>query len=262
MKEVHLFYAPDIALTNELPADEANHAIRVLRLKEGDNLLITDGKGTFYEAEIATATSKRCTVLLHDTYTELPLWNGRIELALAPTKNNDRIEWFAEKATEIGIDRIAFIHCANSERKIIKTERIEKTVVSAMKQSHKARKPEVADIVAFKQFIGQPFDGQKFIAHCYHQSQVDAIDDSHPEGQAKLYSTHSPQKPFLADELTANGSALVLIGPEGDFTLEEVRAAQAAGFRPISLGESRLRTETAALVAVHLMYISKRQQNV
>ncbi len=235
MKEVHLFYAPDIAETHELPADETGHAVRVLRMKEGDELLATDGKGRFYNCRITLASPKHCAVEILSSTEGERLWQGSIRIAVAPTKNMDRMEWFAEKATEIGLDGIALLNCKNSERRIVKTERLEKTVISATKQSHKAMKPTIEDMTDFKKFIAQPHNGQKFIAHC-----------------------HEGEKPFLADLLTPDGDALVLIGPEGDFSQEEVSAAIAAGFRPISLGKSRLRTETAALVAVHLMNLAKK----
>lgn len=238
MKEVHLFLAPDVAQTRELPAEEAAHAVRVLRMKEGDEVLITDGKGHFYEAEISVASAKHCGVNLLRTYDGEPLWNGEIHLAVAPTKNMDRIEWFAEKATEIGLDRIVFLNCKNSERKVIKTERVEKIVVAATKQSHKSWKPEVEEMVHFDTFVRQPFDGQKFIAHCW---------------------TDPSEMPFLGDVVDCHSRTLVLIGPEGDFSQEEVKTAIAAGFQPISLGKSRLRTETAALVAVHLANLAKRK---
>jgi 16S rRNA (uracil1498-N3)-methyltransferase len=152
----------------------------------------------------------------------------------------DRTEWLAEKATEIGMNKLSFVLCDNSERKVIKTERVEKIVVSATKQSHKATKPEVAEMIPFKKFITQDFKGQKFIAHCY-----DNIPDTPNE------------KPFLGDVINATNDALVMIGPEGDFSISEVQQAIAAGFTPIHLGKSRLRTETAGLVAVHLMYVKK-----
>ena len=237
MKEVHLFLAPDIATTHELPAEEAAHAIRVLRMKEGDEVIITDGNGFFYEGEIGLASLKHCSVNIEKTYEGERLWNGKIHLAVAPTKNMDRIEWFAEKATEIGFDTLTFLNCKNSERKVIKTERVEKIVVAATKQSHKAWKPTVEEMIAFDKFISQPFEGQKFIAHCW---------------------TDPAEMPFLADVVDNQSPALILIGPEGDFSQEEVQKAIAAGFQPISLGKSRLRTETAALVAVHLANLAKR----
>lgn len=227
---MHVFYTPDIAVDGELPEEEAGHCLRVLRLGVGDEVMLTDGKGFFYKAVITTATGKRCQVKVVETIGQAPLWNGHLHLAMAPTKNMDRIEWFAEKATEIGFDELSFVNCRFSERKVIKTERIEKIVVSAVKQSLKARKPLVNELTDFGKFIQQKFEGQKFIAHCY-------------EGD----------KPLLKDVLIPGKDAVVLIGPEGDFSPEEVQKAEAAGFRAISLGKSRLRTETAALVAVHIM---------
>ncbi len=249
MKETHIFYAPDYTPANAtLPADEAAHAVRVLRMREGDEILVADGRGTFYKAAITLATPKRCETAVQDSWADTKLWQGEIRLAVAPTKNMDRLEWFAEKATEIGVDRISLLNCDFSERKVVKTERLERIVVSAMKQSHKAFKPIVDEMVPFRQFVSQPFDGQKFIAHCYSPEEVDDA------GQA----VHLSGRNFLGDKVGATDASLVLIGPEGDFGIEEVNYAISQGFQPISLGESRLRTETAALVAVHLMYLAKR----
>ena len=227
---MHLFYTPDIAHSNELPPDEAAHALRVLRLKVGDELTLTDGMGCFYRAEIAVADNKHCLVNVLETLPQPALWKGHLHLALAPTKNMDRMEWLAEKATEIGFDELTFLNCRYSERRVIKLERIEKIVVSAVKQSLKARMPQLHELTDFDKFIRQPFSGQKSIAHCY-----------------------PGEKPLLKDILHPEEDALVLIGPEGDFSEEEVALAIENGFQPISLGASRLRTETAALVAVHLM---------
>lgn len=227
---MHVFYTPDIATSPELPEEEAGHCLRVLRLGVGDEVMLTDGRGYFYRAVISAATGKRCQVRVTETIEQEPFWRGHLHLALAPTKNMDRMEWLAEKATEIGFDELTFLNCRFSERKVIKTERIEKIVVSAVKQSLKARKPVVNELTDFQRFVAQDFPGQKFIAHCY-------------EGE----------KPLLQDVLEPGKDALVLIGPEGDFSPEEVAQAEAAGFQPISLGKSRLRTETAALVAVYLM---------
>ena len=227
---MHVFYTPDILIREELPEEEAAHAVRVLRLQPGDEVMLTDGVGNFYRAEITPASQKRCLVQILETLPQAPLWKGHLHLAMAPTKNMDRTEWFAEKATEIGFDELTFLNCRYSERKIIKTERIQKILVSAMKQSLKARLPKLHEMTTFQQFITQPFSGQKFIAHCY-------------EGE----------KPLLQEVLRKGEDALVLIGPEGDFSEEEVQKALENGFQPISLGRSRLRTETAALVACHLM---------
>lgn len=227
---MHVFYTPDILQRAELPEDEALHCIRVLRLKQGDEIFLTDGKGFFYKAEIDMVSGKRCLVSVKETISQEQHWAGYLHIAMAPTKNMDRTEWFAEKATEIGFNELTFLNCRFSERKVIKTERIEKILVSAVKQSLKATVPVLNEMTDFTKFIEKDFPGQKFIAHCY-------------EGE----------KPLLRDVLRRNEDALVLIGPEGDFSPEEVEKALAKGFIPISLGKSRLRTETAALVACHTM---------
>lgn len=227
---MHVFYTPDIQTRPELPEEEAAHAIRVLRLEAGDEVTLTDGKGCFYRAEISAASNKRCPVNILKTLPQEPLWQGHLHLAMAPTKNMDRTEWFAEKATEIGFDELTFLNCRFSERKVIKTERIRKILVSAIKQSLKARLPKLNEMTDFNRFVRQPFGGQKFIAHCY-------------EGE----------KPLLKDIVHRGEDALILIGPEGDFSEEEVKLAVEQGFRPVSLGRSRLRTETAALVACHIL---------
>ena len=227
---MHVFYTPDIAVTCEMPEEEAAHCLRVLRLGVGDEVMLTDGKGCFYKAVISAASGKRCQVKVTETIEQEPLWNGHLHLAMAPTKNMDRIEWLAEKATEIGFDELSFLNCRYSERKVIKTERVEKIVVSAVKQSLKARKPVVNEMMDFARFVKQDFAGQKFIAHC-----------------------NDGETPLLKEILVPGEDALVLIGPEGDFSPEEVKLAESLGFRSISLGKSRLRTETAALVSVHIM---------
>ena len=227
---MHIFYTPDIENSHELPEEEAAHALRVLRLQPGDEVMLTDGKGNFHRARISLAAHKRCLVDILETLPQPPLWSGHLHIALAPTKNMDRTEWFAEKATEIGIDELTFLNCRYSERKVLKTERIAKILVSAVKQSLKARTPRLNEMTDFKTFIRQPFQGQKFIAHC-----------------------HEGEKTPLKDLVRKGEEAVVLIGPEGDFSEEEVRLAEEAGFIPVSLGPSRLRTETAALVACHIL---------
>ncbi|MBP6065749.1 16S rRNA (uracil(1498)-N(3))-methyltransferase [Bacteroides sp.] len=229
---MHIFYTPDIQTKAELPEEEAQHCTRVLRLTTGDEITLTDGKGNFYRALISAATNKRCMVTIEETTYQEPLWSGHLHIAMAPTKNMDRNEWFAEKATEIGIDELTFLNCRYSERKVMKNERVEKILISAIKQSLKARIPKLNPMTDFNTFIEQTFDGQKFIAHCY-------------EGE----------KPLLKEVLKRGESALVLIGPEGDFSEEEVKKAINKGFIPISLGKSRLRTETAALVACHTLHL-------
>lgn len=234
MKEERYFYQPDIE-AGELTKEDTQHAVRVLRMKEGDEMWLMDGKGTFYRAQITVASNHRCTYKVVDQVPQSPVWKGHIHLAVAPTKLNDRIEWFAEKATEIGLDELSFLDCQFSERRTLKTERIDKIVVAAMKQSRKAWKPVVNNMEAFSQFVSRPFDGDKFICHCY-------------EGE----------KPNLFDVLTPGHDALVMIGPEGDFSIDEVRQAEAQGFKSVTLGKSRLRTETAALVAVHMMQLKNQ----
>lgn len=163
---MHVFYTPDIQKTNELPEEEAQHCTRVLRLSIGDEITLTDGKGSFYKAEITVATNKRCLVAIKETIFQKPLWPCHLHIAMAPTKNMDRNEWFAEKATEIGFDELTFLNCRFSERKVIKNERIEKILISAIKQSLKARLPKLNEMTDFNKFINQEFKGQKFIAHC------------------------------------------------------------------------------------------------
>ena len=232
---MHIFYTPDIQNSPELPEEETAHAVRVLRLQPGDEVMLTDGTGNFYRARISLIAHKRCLVDIVETVPQPPLWSGHLHIAMAPTKNMDRTEWFAEKATEIGIDELTFLNCRYSERKVLKTERIAKILVSALKQSLKARLPRLNEMTDFKTFIQQPFSGQKFIAHC-----------------------HEGEKTPLKDVVHKGEEVVVLIGPEGDFSEEEVHLAEEAGFIPVSLGPSRLRTETAALVACHILNLKNQ----
>ena len=229
---MQIFYTPDIAANPELPEEEAGHCIRVLRLTEGDEILLTDGKGVFYKAAISRAHHTHCEVSILESWQQPALWNFRLHIAVAPTKNMDRMEWFAEKATEIGIDAITCLNCRFSERREIKPARLEKILVSAMKQSQKATLPQLEGMTDFKSFVSQPFDGRKFIAHCENGDKT------------LLKQTYRPGE-----------NVLVLIGPEGDFSPEEIELALKKGFEPISLGESRLRTDTAALVACHTIHV-------
>lgn len=229
---MQIFYTPDIDIKQELTEEESGHCVRVLRLKEGDEILLTDGKGFFYKATITNAHPKLCEFEIIETIKQEALWPFYLHIAVAPTKNMDRMEWFAEKATEIGIDAITCLNCRFSERKEVKTARLEKILVSAMKQSQKATLPVLTGMTDFKKFVQQPFDGRKFIAHC-------------EEGEKLL----------LKDTYKPGENALVLIGPEGDFSPEEIKLAIENGFEPISLGKSRLRTETAALVACHTLQV-------
>ncbi|EFC68970.1 RsmE family RNA methyltransferase [Prevotella sp. oral taxon 317] len=240
MKETRYFYVPDAASTNELPAEEAAHASRVLRLESGDEVFLIDGTGCFFKAQLTLVTKGRC---LYDIVERLPqekTWNGRIAVAMAPTKVIDRVEWTLEKATEIGIDEFSLLNCAFSERRNVKLERLDKIVVAAVKQSRKAWKPLLNDLQPFENFVKQPRKGAKYIAHCY--AEID-------------------KKDLYGELLQLNGDeeVTILIGPEGDFSIDEVRLAMSKGYVPISLGQSRLRTETAALAATMIAQLAFRK---
>jgi len=236
MKEERYFYQPDIEV-GELTKEDTQHAVRVLRMKEGDELWLMDGRGVFYRAEISAASNHKCAYHILETLPQERTWLGHLHIAMAPTKLNDRTEWMAEKATEVGVDEFSFLDCQFSERRNLKTERIDKIVVSAMKQSHKAWKPMVNDMQSFSQFVKEERKGQKYICHCY-------------EGE----------RPNLFDVLKREEDATVMIGPEGDFSIEEVRLAESLGWKSVSLGKSRLRTETAALMAVTMMQLKNQIQ--
>lgn len=242
MKEIRFFYDPQIS--GELPEDEAKHATRVLRLSAGDELMLMDGNGIFFRAEITVADNHRCLYRILEDMPQERAWEGHIHLAMAPTKLNDRVEWFAEKATEIGMDELSFLDCRFSERRIIKCERIDKILISAVKQSHKAWKPVLNEMTSFERFVKAERKGDKFICHCYDQEDIE-------EGT---------EKPSLMDVLKRGVASTVLIGPEGDFSVDEVKLALQHGYRSVSLGTSRLRTETAALVAVHMMQLINQKR--
>lgn len=243
MKEVRYFYVPDAANQVELPAEEATHALRVLRLKGGDEIFLMDGEGSFFRAEVTAASSKRCLYEIKEEMPQQRAWKGHIHLAIAPTKMMERIEWMAEKATEIGFDKLSFLNCQFSERKVVKTPRIDKIVISAVKQSHKAWKPVVNELVSFKEFIQTPRPGRKVICHCYE------------EVEKKDFFTEISG---IQNADAPDADITVLVGPEGDFSIDEVRLALENGYESVSLGTSRLRTETAGLVAVHMAHIARR----
>lgn len=227
---MQLFYNPEIVKTTQeivFSKEESRHIVRVLRKKEGDVLHITNGKGFLFSAEILVASDKKCIANIIQTEEKQKPWKYYLHVAIAPTKNNDRLEWFLEKATEIGIDEITPIICQNSERKVVKLERLEKIVQSAMKQSLKFTLPKLNEPVKFSQFINQEFEGDVCIAHC-----------------------EPSEKKGLKEVVQLNTNITILIGPEGDFSSEEIKKAIDNNAIAISLGESRLRTETAGLVAV------------
>lgn len=240
MKETRFFYVPNAGQENEMPTEEALHALRVLRIKSGDEINLMDGVGNFYRAEVTLAATKRCLYEVKEVLPQQPAWHGHVHLAIAPTKVMDRIEWMAEKATEIGFDELSFLNCKFSERKTMRTVRLDKIVISAVKQSHKAWKPIVNQMVSFKEFIAQPRKGRKFICHCYEEFE-------------KVDLKTELQKPYGED-----ADVTVLVGPEGDFSVDEVKLAIANGYESASLGTSRLRTETAGLMSVAMANLTRR----
>ena len=232
---MQLFYAPQITLPEyTLAEEESKHAIKVLRLSVGDTLHITDGRGTLHLCQVVSDSAKHCTVRVLESQHEFEKRNYTLTMAVAPTKNIDRYEWFLEKATESGVDNFVALESEHSERRIIKPERELKVITAAVKQSLKAYHPTLEDMTDFKKFVTRDFDGRKFIAHC---------------GEA------IKGKSYLASTLAAGENAVILIGPEGDFSPEEVRLAVENGFEEITLGTQRFRTETAAVMAVAMVAI-------
>ncbi|MEI6753876.1 MAG: 16S rRNA (uracil(1498)-N(3))-methyltransferase [Paludibacter sp.] len=221
-----LFYCPTIATITILSEEESQHAVKVLRLQTGDEIAVVDGVGGYYKARITNPHPKHCGFEIVETNTHFGKRNYKLHIAIAPTKNIERLEWFIEKATEIGIDEITPVICRYSERKFVKEERLEKIIVSAAKQSVKAYFPVLNPVCTFEELLKNHAASQKFIAHCY--------DD---------------EKKLLQNEIKKASDVLILIGPEGDFSKEEVQNAILKGFVPVSLGDSRLRTETAGIVA-------------
>jgi 16S rRNA (uracil1498-N3)-methyltransferase len=225
-----LFYTPDLAGSRHtLPEEESRHAVRVLRLVEGDAVQLTDGRGNLHTARIVSASPKRCEVEIVSTQADYGRRPYTLTLAVAPTKNSDRFEWFLEKATEIGVDRIVPLECERSERRAYKTDRGNKVIESAMKQSLQAFHPRLDELTRLADVLKTPFAGDRFIAHC----------------------AAAAEKRSLRESVKKGGGTLILIGPEGDFSPQEIDAARRAGFGEVSLGASRLRTETAALAACH-----------
>lgn len=227
---MQLFYTPDITTNSKqytFSKEESKHIVRVLRKKENDVLHITNGKGYVFSAQITLADQKNCMVHIESYAFQEPK-KYQLHLAVAPTKMNDRFEWFLEKATEIGIDTITPILCDRSERKVIKTERFEKIIQAATKQSLSAYFPKLKPLTSFTDFIKNNTDAQLFIAHCEEDN-----------------------KQSLKQVLAVEKDVTILIGPEGDFSPKEIQLALENNYAPITLGDTRLRTETAAIVACH-----------
>ena len=231
-------FAPDLtpaAATYQLSEEESKHAVRVLRLNEGDAIDLLDGRGGLYTATVAAANPKRCQLRIthHETVAPRPYFT---HVAVAPTKNLDRMEWFVEKAVEIGVERISFLRCARSERRELKLERLEKIAISALKQSGQAWLPQLDELVDYAAFVAGVAPGTTFIAHL-----------------------EAGERTALAQVASAGLGCCVLIGPEGDFTPAEINLALGRGIRPVTLGTSRLRTETAALAAVFTAHLARPQ---
>lgn len=222
------FYAPDIESVCTLPEEESVHCSRVLRLRQGDLIEVVDGKGHVYSCEILNAHPKHTDLKIISKNAQQLHWSPTITLAVAPTKNMDRMEWLVEKAVEIGVNKLVFINCHNSVRRVVKGERIRKIIVSAMKQSLKAAIPEFVELIDIKDFLTQKDSSIKFVGYC----------DSETERQD--FST------------VYNGCSdiTIMIGPEGDFTEEEIKTAIDVGYLPVTFGNTRLRTETAALFSL------------
>lgn len=252
MKEERYFLVPEAETSNQLPQDEATHALRVLRMKEGDEFYLMDGKGKIFHAQVTLAQGKHCHYEIIETLSPEKDWHGHLHIAMAPTKMMDRVEWMVEKSTEVGCDEFSFLLCKFSERKQMRSDRVDKIVVSATKQSRKPWKPLVNDLQSFADFINTPREGLKFICHCYNEiERTDFYEEitkttAEPQQDCPLSSKH-------ANDIT------VLVGPEGDFSIEEVQMAIKAGYKSVTLGKSRLRTETAGLSAVMMMQLARRK---
>lgn len=224
---MQLFFAENLESDfYELPTEESRHCVRVLRMGAGDTLWLTDGRGTLCRATIVAPHDKACSVEIVERIEHYQQRNHRLHIAVSPTKNMARMEWFIEKAVEIGIDEITPIICDHSERCVLKADRMEKIIISAMKQSLKAYKPTLNAPTPLHQLLSAPFDGIKMICHCEEN-----------------------QRTPLREAYRPGHNALILIGPEGDFSNDEITTALSMGYSPVTLGDCRLRTETAALYA-------------
>lgn len=233
------FYTPDIEERGTMPPEESMHCCRVLRMRAGDKVQTVDGCGHAYLCTILDPNPKG-VVLEIDSFTNEPKhWKGKLTLAVAPTKNADRMEWLAEKAVEMGIDEIVLLKCEHSERKVMKLERLKKIMISAMKQSLKATLPKLYGPIDIMDFLKENRFGIKVFGYCS------------PEVERRDFN----------DVYSSNSDLTVLIGPEGDFSEKEVEIAMNAGYVPVTFGESRLRTETAGIYAVAAFHILANSQN-
>lgn len=235
------FYIPDIESTLRLPEEEAGHCFRVLRHRVGDEIAVTDGRGKRFLCRLTDDDRKNASVEIISLEYIPDHWNGRIILAVAPTKNVDRMEWLVEKAVEIGVSEIVLLKCDRSERKMLKTARLQKIMVSAMKQSLKARLPLISDTVPFDEFVKRVSrEGiQRFVGYCA------------PELEKLLFSK----------AMNPDGDIALMIGPEGDFSEREIKGALDNGFRAVTFGDTRLRTETAAIAGLCQIHTVKQLNN-
>lgn len=237
---MQLFYVPDLVPpVATLSEEESRHCVRVLRMERGDTVYITDGRGDLFCCRIIDADPRGCRAEVVSVRHDFERPPYRLTLAVAPTKNAERYEWFLEKATEVGLSRVIPLETQHSERRVFRPARAEKVLTAAMKQSIKAFRPELSTLTSFREAASMPFEGRKFIAHCAPSSA--------PEGKAYLPSTLRPGE-----------DVLIFIGPEGDFSAEEIAFARAHGFEEITLGRQRLRTETAAVVAAVMVSVANR----
>jgi 16S rRNA (uracil1498-N3)-methyltransferase len=226
---MNLFYSKEIEKNFiTLSEEESRHVVKVLRAEAGEKIFVTDGNGRLFKTQIADNKSRKCVLQITEELPPAPLPVYHLHIAIAPTKNHDRMEWFAEKATEIGLSEITPVVCHHSERKSINSERLERILISAMKQSGRFFLPRLNEAVAFDNFVTRKFESSKYIASCMNE-----------------------EKKLLQHVYTPRNNALILIGPEGDFNNEEIKNAKANGFIPVSLGANRYRTETAAMMACH-----------
>ena len=231
---MQIFYAPDISSdTYVLDENESRHIIRVLRMKRGEDVRLIDGKGNMYEGIISNPDQNRCVITLTGKTVNFEKRNYNLHIAISPIKNPERFEWFIEKCVEIGTDEITPLLCKNTEKPGIKSQRVNNIIISAMKQSLKATKTVLNEPCSFKDLISKRFNGIKMIAHCEDSEMRHKISDVYPK----------------------NNDAIILIGPEGDFTREEINLAAENDFIPVHLGPSRLRTETAGVAACHSIYL-------
>jgi len=233
-----IFYVPGFLSDQVLPEEESQHAVKVLRLTSGSAIEVVDGAGNCYRAKITIAHPKHCSFVLLEPLNGFGKHDYFLHIAIAPTKNIDRFEWFVEKATEIGVDEITPLVCQHSERKILKPERIEKIIVSAAKQSMKSHFPKLNPLKNLNELLKADNSCQKYIAHCY-----------------------DTDKHLLSSLYQKREAALILIGPEGDFSPEEVAESLSLGFKAVSLGNSRLRTETAGIAACHTISLLNQINN-